>query len=58
MLDEIRRRLGLRRLGAIWMSGLMVDESLRHHNGLKASISDTVPIALMKIMENEGGSVS
>jgi hypothetical protein len=36
----------------------MVDKSLRHRDGSKASIANIVHVALLKIMENEGGLVS
>jgi hypothetical protein len=36
----------------------MSGQDLHHHNDMEASIVDTIPAALLKIMENEGGSVS
>jgi hypothetical protein len=38
--------------------GSMVDVSLCPCDGFKASVTDAIPIALLKIMLNEGGPVS
>jgi hypothetical protein len=36
----------------------MSGEDVHHHDDTKASIMDTIPATLLKIMENKGGSMS